>query len=100
MKKIFIITGDYSGDIHAGRVAEILKQKNPELEIEGIGGENLKNAGVKLFTNQSKMGAVGLTPKILIEHLTLGKRVVDYITKEYKPDSSSMGKQKMENKHN
>ena len=87
MKKLFIITGDYSGDIHAGRVAEILKQKNPELEIEGIGGENLKNAGVKLFTNQSKMGAVGLTPKILIEHLTLGKRVVDYITKEYKPDA-------------
>ncbi len=86
MTKVFIITGDYSGDIHAGRVAEILKQKNPELEIEGIGGENLKNAGVKLFTNQSKMGAVGLTPKILIEHLTLGKRVVDYITKDYKPD--------------
>lgn len=86
MSKLFIITGDYSGDIHAGHVAGILKQQNPDIEIEGIGGENLKNAGVKLFETQSKMGAVGLTPKILIEHLTLGKRVVDYITKEYKPD--------------
>lgn len=86
MTKLFIITGDYSGDIHAGHVAEILKQQNPDIEIEGIGGENLKNAGVKLFTNQSKMGAVGLSPKIIIDHLTLGKRVVDYITKEYKPD--------------
>ena len=38
MKKIFIITGEYSGDMHAGRVAEILKQKNPDIEIEGIGG--------------------------------------------------------------
>lgn len=85
-KKLFIITGDYSGDIHAGRVAEILKQQNPDLEIEGIGGENLKNAGVKLFTNQSKMGAVGISTKIIIDHLTLGKRVVDYIIKEYKPD--------------
>ena len=82
MKKIFIVTGDYSGDIHAGRVVEILKQQNPDIEIEGIGGENLKNAGVKLFSSQHKMGAVGITPKILIDHLTLGKRTVDYITKE------------------
>lgn len=86
MTKLFVITGDYSGDIHAGCVVSIIKQQNPDIEIEGIGGENLKNAGVKLFENQSKMGAVGLTPKILIDHLTLGKRVVDYITKEYKPD--------------
>lgn len=86
MKKLFIITGDYSGDIHAGRVAEILKQQNPDIIIEGIGGDNLRNAGVKLFTNQSKMGAVGLTPKILFDHITLGKRVVDYVTKEFKPD--------------
>ena len=86
MKKLFIVTGDYSGDIHAGRVVEVLKQLNPDIEIEGIGGENLKNAGVKLFTNQSKMGAVGFSAKILFDHLTLGKRVVDYLTKEYKPD--------------
>lgn len=32
------------------------------------------------------MGAVGLTPKIVIDHFTLGKRLVDYLTKEYKPD--------------
>lgn len=86
VKKLFIITGDYSGDIHAGRVVEILKQTNPDIEIEGIGGENLKNAGVKLYTNQSKMGAVGLSPKMIVDHLNLGKHVVDYLTKEYKPD--------------
>lgn len=86
MKKLFIITGDYSGDIHASKVAEIVKQKYPDIEIEGIGGENLKSVGVKLFTNQSKMGVMGVTPKILIDHISLGKRVVDYITKDYKPD--------------
>ena len=37
MKKIFIITGEYSGDMHAGHVAKILKQRNPKIEIEGIG---------------------------------------------------------------
>lgn len=86
MKKIFIITGEYSGDIHASKVAECLKKKNPDIIIEGIGGENLKSAGVKLFSDQKKMGAVGLSPRIIIDHLTLGKRVVNYLTKEYKPD--------------
>lgn len=85
-KKLFIITGDYSGDVHSAKVVEELKQTSPELIIEGIGGENLKNAGVKLFSDQKKMSAVGFSTKIFIDHLTLGKRVVDYITKEYKPD--------------
>lgn len=86
MKKIFIITGEYSGDIHASHVVKALKQINPDIEIEGVGGENLRNAGVKLFSDQKKMGAVGLSLKIITDHFLLGKRIVDYLTKEYKPD--------------
>lgn len=86
MKKIFIITGEHSGDIHASKVVNELMKTYPDLIIEGIGGENLKNAGVKLFSDQKKMSAMGLSFKILFDHLTLGKRVVDYLTKEFKPD--------------
>ncbi len=86
MKKIFIVTGEYSGDIHAAKVAEALKSKNPDLIIEGIGGANLMSAGVKLFSNQKKMGAVGLTPKIVFDHFTLGKRLVNYLVNDFKPD--------------
>lgn len=87
MKKLFIITGEYSGDIHASHVVKALKALNSDIEIEGVGGENLRNAGVKLFSDQKKMGAVGLTPKIVLDHFTLGKRIVDYIVKEFKPDA-------------
>lgn len=86
MKKIFIITGEYSGDIHASHVVKALKNLMPDLTIEGIGGENLRNAGVKLFSDHKKMGAVGLSLKIITDHFILGKKVVDYLTKEYKPD--------------
>ena len=86
MKKIFIITGEHSGDIHASNVVKYLKQFSSELLIEGIGGENMKNAGVKLFSNHEKMSAVGVSFKIIWDHINLGKRVVEYITKEYKPD--------------
>lgn len=86
MKKLFIVTGDYSGDIHAGKVVEQIKKLNPDIEIEGVGGENLRNAGVKLFATQQKMGAMGISPKIIFDHLTLGKKVVNYIINDYKPD--------------
>ncbi|MDR1326918.1 MAG: lipid-A-disaccharide synthase [Heliobacteriaceae bacterium] len=82
-KRIFIVTGEHSGDIHAAKVAQ---QLGSEYEIEGIGGENLKNAGVKLFSGHEKMGQVGISLKMIIDHITLGRRVVDYITKVYKPD--------------
>lgn len=86
MKKIFVITGEYSGDIHAGRVIDELRRLYPDITIEGVGGENLKKAGAKLFSDQKKMSAMGISLKILVDHLTLGKRIVDYLTKEYKPD--------------
>lgn len=86
MKKVFIITGEYSGDIHGGKVAEILKSQMPDIEIEGIGGENLKKAGVKLFCDHSKMAGFGLSLKMIVDHLSLEKRVSDYILNVFKPD--------------
>lgn len=85
-KKIFIITGEHSGDIHASKVINELKKTCPDLIIKGIGGDNLKNAGVKLFSTQEKMSAMGVSLKILVDHLTLGKRLVDYLNNEFKPD--------------
>ena len=87
-KKLFIITGELSGDKHASLVVQNLLETRKDIEIEAIGGENLKKLGIKLFVDHSKahMSAMGLTPKILFDHLTLGKRVVDYLKKDYKPD--------------
>lgn len=85
-KKIFIITGEHSGDIHASKVVDELKKIYPEVIIEGVGGENLKNAGVKLFSTHEKMSAMGISLKILINHLNLGKNIVNYLKNEFKPD--------------
>ena len=79
LKKIFIITGEYSGSMHATRVVECIKASNQNIEIEGIGDYNLEKAGVKLFSNHSKMSAMGISPKILFDHITLGKKLVNYI---------------------
>ncbi len=86
MKKLFIITGEYSGDMHAAKVVKELRALESDLEIEGIGGCNLEAEGVKLFANQEKMSAVGISPKIIIDHYKLGKSLVEYLKNEYKPD--------------
>ena len=86
VKRLFVITGEYSGDIHASRVVRALKEVYSDIEIEGIGGENLKATGVKLFSDQRKMGAMGISPSIIFNHIMLGRRVVDYIINNYKPD--------------
>ncbi len=86
MKKVFVITGEHSGDMHAGKVVEILKSQNPHIEVQGIGGENLKNAGATLFCDHSKMSGFGLSLKMIVEHLWLENDVCEYILDEYKPD--------------
>ena len=87
MKKLFIITGEYSGDIHASHVVKALQNKTSDIIIEGVGGENMQKAGVKLFADHRNMASVGISPSIIVNHIKLGKRIVDYITKEYKPDA-------------
>ncbi len=86
MKKIFIITGEHSGDKHAADVAKELLKSNQDLNIEAVGGKHIEEAGVKLFCDHSKMSAVGLNFKILIDHIMLGKNIVNYLKNEFKPD--------------
>lgn len=86
-KKIFIVTGEHSGDVHASFIVKELRKTNTELQIEAIGGECLRSEGVKLFCDHSKMAVVGLDAlKSVFSHIQLGKNLVDYLTKEYKPD--------------
>lgn len=86
MKKLFIITGEYSGDRHAADVVKEIKKLNPEIEIEAVGGACLANEGVKLFCDHSKMSAVGFNWKIILSHIFLGKTIANYLKNEFKPD--------------
>lgn len=86
MKKLFIITGEYSGDKHASDVVKEIKKLNSNIEIEAVGGSNLAAEGVKLFCDHSKMSAVGFNTKIILSHIQLGEKVAKYIKEEFKPD--------------
>ncbi len=87
MKKIFIVTGEHSGDTHAAHVVNELKQLMPDVIIEAVGGKKLEQAGVKIFHSNSNMGVFGFAPlQALISHINLAKNIIKYLKNDYKPD--------------
>ncbi|MBP3821434.1 lipid-A-disaccharide synthase [bacterium] len=85
-KKIFIISGEYSGEVHASNVVKELKKISSEYIFEGIGGDNLEAQGVKLFEHVKNLSAMGISLQIIFKHYILGKKLVKYLKEDYKPD--------------
>ena len=74
MKKIFIITGDVSGDMHGAFLAKSLLKKEPHLQILGMGGERMKAAGIKVLFDLTKFSLMGFVE--VVRHIFLFRRVL------------------------
>ena len=61
MKKIFILTGEPSGDKLASTVISRLKLENPEIEYLSVGGTHLNNLGIKSIYNLKEITYLGFT---------------------------------------
>ncbi len=60
MKNVMIIAGESSGDLHAAKLVEKVKQQAPDIHFFGIGGERMRAAGVKTYVDARDMAVVGL----------------------------------------
>mgnify|MGYP001451294762 CR=1 FL=1 len=61
MKKIFILTGEPSGDKLASTVISKLKQTNSEVEYSCVGGNHLESLGIKSIYNLGEITYIGFT---------------------------------------
>jgi len=79
--KIFISTGEVSGDLQGSMLVKSLSQaaakRQVDLEIAGLGGDRLKAAGVKILADTASIGSMGfieaipfVIPAIKIQKLT------------------------------
>ena len=87
MKKIFILTGEPSGDKLASTVISRLKLENPEIEYLSVGGTHLKNLGIKSIYNLKEITYLGFT-SILFNIFKIKSKInmtVEEIVK-FKPD--------------
>jgi len=64
-KHIMVLTGEPSGDLHAGHLVREIKQLKPDIYFSGIGGPHLDHQNVDLFYNIDKLSAMGLTEVIM-----------------------------------
>jgi lipid-A-disaccharide synthase len=60
-KKVAIIAGEASGDLHGSDLVRAIQRIDPRIQFYGIGGEKLREAGVKIVADSSDMAVVGLT---------------------------------------
>ncbi len=58
--RILIVAGESSGDLHAAGVVAELRRRAPDLTIEGIGGDRMREAGVRLHAHAGDLAVVGL----------------------------------------
>ncbi len=59
MKKIYIISGERSGDMHAGNLVLAMKRRDSKLQFRGMGGSYSKDAGVHLALDYASVSVMG-----------------------------------------
>ena len=87
MKKIFVLTGELSGDKLASKVIADLKKINPEIEYLSVGGSNLKSLGIESIYDLKEITYLGFT-QVLLNLFKINNKInktVDSIL-DFKPD--------------
>ena len=87
MKKIFILTGEPSGDKLASKVISKLMQYNSDIEYSCVGGSNLNSLGIKSIFDLKEITFMGFTSVFLNIFKIKNKinKTVDEIIK-FRPD--------------
>jgi len=87
MKKIFILTGEPSGDKLASKVISKLKNNNPNIEYSCVGGTHLNSLGIKSIFNLKEITYLGFTSVLfnIFKIKTKINRTIEEIIK-FNPD--------------
>ena len=62
MPRIFIVTGEASGDLHGANLAGAIRALRPDVELTGVGGSRMQAAGVTLLPGIRRVDAIGVSP--------------------------------------
>lgn len=88
LNKVYIISGEASGDLHGGKLCNELKKINPDIQIRGWGGNQLEAAGAVVDVRYERVNFMGFTEvlKNIITILKLFRQTKKTIL-EFKPDA-------------
>lgn len=88
MKKIYLIAGEPSGDLHGAHLVEALKKRDPQLQFRGFGGPKMEKSGVVLDQTIDKLSFMGFSE--VLKHLPViysNFRRAKKSIREWEPDA-------------
>lgn len=59
--EVMLVCGEASGDARGAELVRVLRQRNPTVELFGMGGAALRQAGMKVVHDIAKVSGVGLS---------------------------------------
>ena len=87
MKKIFVLTGEPSGDKLASKVIGQLKKSRSDIEYLSVGGEHLNALGIKSLYKLEEVTYLGFT-KVLLNVFKITRKIKDTVEEiiKFNPD--------------
>ena len=87
MKKIFILTGEPSGDKIASEIISQLKTKRSDFEFLSVGGSSLEKLGIKTIYDQKEITYIAFTD-IILNFFKIKRKIKETANEilKFKPD--------------
>src|SRR5215213_2859990 len=77
---LLVVAGEASGDLHGARLISELRRLEPDLEVFGLGGDELRAAGLEAVAHSSEISVVGITEVLRI--LKRARQIFDLLLRE------------------
>lgn len=79
-KKVLIVAGEASGDLHAANLIKALKELDPQIKFFGLGGEHMRKAGCDIHYDIVGLAVVGFSE--VIKNLKKFKEIFNSLLKK------------------
>lgn len=59
-KRVLLVAGEASGDLHGADFLHVLRERLPDVEVFGVGGQHLRAAGMETLADAGEVATVGV----------------------------------------
>ncbi len=86
--KVFIISGEASGDLHGANLVKELRRQEPSLQVKGWGGDLMQAQGVEVLKHYRELAFMGFV-EVLANIRTISKnfKLCKEQIKDFQPDA-------------
>ena len=60
-RRVLLVVGEASGDLHGAHLVRAMREKDPALEISAVAGEGLKREGVRVVFDVARIAGMGFS---------------------------------------